>query len=278
MRKDVVVVWMMALVGCTSQEKAIRDLASGDPARQLAAAERLSQKPQGKALLALREGLHAEDEGVRLACARALATTSDPTARIEAAKFLTTAILEATTLSQAQSRMKILSQFGGTAFPEFVTIATVALDPRLRSQVAKALKETLPPASPEERTHGVNILLNALQETHPPLFGAAYETLEWLADPLAEEWVTQGLTHPNSTVRRAVATALSVSRSSIAVHGLMGALKDTDPAVRRDAVRSLGKIASPTAKEALKKVAAQDLVIEVRQAARQALASIPEER
>lgn len=278
MRKGAVVAWMTVLAGCTSQEKALRDLASGEPARQLAAAERLATKPKEKAVLALRGGLHAEDEGVRLACARALAGASDPLARAEAAEFLTTAILEATTLFQAQSRMKLLSQFEGTAFPEFVTIATVVLDPRLRSPVAAALKETLPKASPEERTRGVNILLNALQETNPALFGAAYETLEWLADPLVDEWVTRGLTHPSPTVRRAVAVALSASRSPRAVHGLMEALKDTDPAVRCDAVRSLGKVGSTAAKEALKEVATQDLVLEVRQAARRALTGIPEER
>jgi len=257
--------------GCGSRENALRDLTSGDPAKQIAAAERLASKPDDKTVAALRQSLRSTDLGVRIACARALANASDATARREAAETLTTAILEATSLSQAKNLANLLAQFGGTAFPELVTVGTVVLDERLRGHVAVLLKEVARSASPEDRERGADILLNALQETDPRLFGAAYETLEWLAEPLVDVWVNRGLTHPSASVRRAVAVALSTTRSPLAVEGLIARLSDSDPLVRRDAARSLGAMPSPTAKSALERVATKDIVLDVREAAQQAL-------
>jgi HEAT repeat protein len=266
---------MAALTGCGSRESAIRDLASDEPARQIAAAERLASKPDSEAVTALRRGLRATDLGVRVACARALVGSSDSAARSEAAATLTTAILEATSLSQAESLSNLLAQFGGIAFPEFVAVSTVVLDERLRAHLASRLKDALNSATTEDRERGSDVLINALQETDPRLFGAAYETLEWLAEPLVDVWVVKGLAHASVSVRRAVAVALSTTHDPIAVEGLIERLKDSDPLVRRDAARSLGAIADPAARNALKRVASQDIALDVREAARQALLRIP---
>lgn len=270
-----IVVFAATLAGCGSREKTMRDLSRGEPSQQIAAAERLASKPDGEAVAALRGGLRADDLGVRVACARALAESTDAAARADAAETLTTAILEATSLSQAQNLTGILAQFGGAAFPELVTVSTVMLDERLRTRLAGHLQDSLAKASPEERERGSDTLINALQETDPALFGAAYESLEWLANPLADVWVAKGLRHPSSSVRRAVSVALSTTRNPAVVAGLIETLQDGDPLVRRDAARSLGAIADPAAKGALSRIASRDLVLEVREAARQAALRIP---
>jgi HEAT repeat protein len=258
---------------CSASDRAERNLRSGDPRRQMAAADQLRARPDRRAVPALRQALASPNFEVRRACAEAIARSGDRPAQIAAARVMARDTSDADP-QRAQAALQALRTLGGPALPELVTAATLTAQPPLREAALEALLDFPRDAEPEDRTRAARILLDALGEANPVLFEASFQTLLIVLRPLFDELAREGLVHPAANVRQSVVAALGRVRDARAGELVLGMMADSAPSVRAEAARSLGLLGYRAAAGALRYAAVSDRDMAVRDAAVDALARI----
>jgi len=142
------------------------------------------------------------------------------------------------------------------------------------------LLESLKPAE------GVDFLLKHLNEAEPAVrsaiakalgaIGIEYKNEPGMVTVKAMEGLLELLRDLNPQVQVAAAVALGNLGREAAVNPLLDELKDDNPEVRKAAAVALGKIGTTAAGAELNRLANNDPVVEVQEAARQALEQISE--
>lgn len=267
---------LAAATACSSSERSIADLSSGQPARQIRAAARLVKSPDAKTIPALTAAMRSEDADVRAACSRAIAQTGDRGA-IERAATVMAQDAMGPVPDVAIRAVNILGELGQPALPELMTVATVVTEEPLRKASESGLDRLLVPeeVSPTDRDRAMEVLLAALEETDRTLYDASFATLRFVTPLMTESLIEHGLSYPNPFVRRAIAIALSSQATVPVAKALAASLNDPDSDVRTAAAEALGVIRNPGAKEYLQRAAETDIDLGVRRAAQSALDALP---
>ncbi len=261
------------LPGCDRTDRSISDLRSNDPARQIPAAKWLAEHPTRAAVDVLRFGMESNDLAVRAASATAIGATGDARAMAHASRILRADALSADR-TMAEVALEGMRGVGGAALPDLVTVAILTTDQYLQLLVRASIAEILTTATDTQRRAGAAAIVDGVEETDPDLYRAAYAILVTFAPLASTELVDLGLAHHSRRIQLTIMMGMSDASCLAAAPAIEAFLYDADSVLRLEAARSLGSIGGPNVVSALEEVAASDPVLDVRRAARQAIAAI----
>jgi len=248
---------------------------TGRPEIREAAVRALGDLGTEDAHVILRKALADPDISVRKMAMKLLAGLGD----VSSVAFFVESLFDAEMEVRAHAAL-CLTQALDREHPEARSAGLEAIEAHGYPETFAAYAEALGSLEPEARAWAGKALVKRIWGEDPKMRWHAVNALGERQDPEMTEAlvvVSRKDEHPKIRVGALKWLSVLIGERDDALKGVILALEDEDPMIRRTAAGLLGEIADPRARPFLEAVAKKDEVPEVRKAAKKALASLPED-